>query len=96
MRFNRDFCLPEMVRVAEALGVETKRMSEVEAADAAVEKINALMKQIGHPMKFSEVGVPTDAIDRILMGTLTDLSTFGNPRPLSDPAPVLEMIKASL
>ena len=96
MRFNRDCCLPELARVAEALGVATKKTPEAEAADAAIEEITALMKRIGHPTKFSEVCAPTDPVEVILMGTLTDLSTFGNPRPLSDPAPVLEMIKASL
>ena len=96
MRFNRNFCLPELARVAEALGVATRKMSDAEAADAAIVEITALMKRIGHPTKFSQVGVPADAIEQVLMGTLTDLSTFGNPRPLSDPAPVLEMIKASL
>ena len=95
MRFNRDYCLPRMVLVAEALGVDTKRMSEVEAADAAINAISAFLKEIGNPTKYSEVGVPIEALQEILMGTLTDLSTYGNPRPLSDPTPVLEMIKAS-
>lgn len=94
MRFNRDYCLPQMVLVAEALGVDTKRMSEVEAADAAIDRVNALLKQVGNPTKFSQVNVPMD-MEQILMGTLTDLSMYGNPRPVTDPAPVVEMIKAS-
>ncbi len=94
MRFNRDCCLPQMVLVAEALGVDTKRMSEVEAADAAIDRVNALLKQVGNPTKFSQVNVPMD-MEQILMGTLTDLSMYGNPRPVTDPAPVVEMIKAS-
>ena len=95
MKFNRDYCLPRMVLVAEALGVDTKRMTDVEAADAAINRVSAFLKEIGNPTKFSEVGVPTDAMDQILMGTLTDLSMYGNPRPTSDPTPVIEMIKAS-
>jgi acyl-CoA reductase-like NAD-dependent aldehyde dehydrogenase/alcohol dehydrogenase class IV len=95
MRFNRDYCLPRMVLVAEALGVDTRRMSEVEAADAAIDTVSALLKQIGSPTKFSELKVPMDALQQILMGTLTDLSMYGNPRPTSDPTPVVDMIKGS-
>ncbi len=37
-----------------------------------------------------------EAVDQILMGTLTDLSMYGNPRPTSDPTPVVQMVKDSL
>ncbi len=96
MRFNRDYCMERMVLVADALGVDTKRMSPVEAADAAIDKVSAFLKEIGNPTKFSELGVPEAALDQILMGTLTDLSMYGNPRPTSDPTPVVQMVKDSL
>jgi aldehyde dehydrogenase (NAD+) len=95
MRFNRDYCLKELVPVAEALGVDVKRMSEVEAADAAADAVTDLMKRIGHPTKLSEVGVKEDALGQILMGTMSDLASSGNPRPLNDPKAVMEMIHAA-
>jgi aldehyde dehydrogenase (NAD+) len=96
MRFNRDYCLPQMVRVADALGVDTRRMSDVEAADAAIEAVTEMLKQCGIPTGFAQVGASAEALEQLLMGTLTDLAMYGNPRPASDPAPVLEMIQASL
>jgi len=95
MRFNRDFCLREMVRVAEALGVDIRGLPDVEAAEAAADAVTELMKRIGHPTRLSEVNVPQDAFEQLVMGTMTDGANYGNPRPVTDPSAVVAMIQAA-
>jgi aldehyde dehydrogenase (NAD+) len=96
MRYNRDYALEPLGEVAQALGVETGKLSQAAAADAAADAVAALMKRIGHPARFSEVGVPADMLDRILMGTMADGANYGNPRPLTDPQAVATYIQAAL
>ena len=43
-----------------------------------------------------ENGKDIAARHQMLVGTLTDLSMYGNPRPTSDPTPVVQMVKDSL
>lgn len=96
MRYNRDYALDQLVEVAQAMGVDTTKLSKVEAADAAADAIAAILKGIGHPTRYSEVGVTADMLERIIMGTISDGAYYGNPRPLSDPEALAQFIQAAL
>jgi len=96
MRYNRDYALDQFVEVAEALGVETSKLSKVEAADAAADAVTALMKRIGHPTRFSEVGVPADMLERIVAGTMSDGAAYGNPRPPTDPDALARYVQSTM
>lgn len=95
MRYNRDYALDQLVEVARALGVDTGKLSKVETADAAADAVEALMKRIGHPTRYSEVGVTADMLEHIIMGTMSDGAYYGNPRPLSDPQALARFIQAA-
>jgi aldehyde dehydrogenase (NAD+) len=94
MRFNRDFALNELVSVAQALGVEVAGMTPEAAADAAADAVAELLIRIGHPTRYSELGVTDEMFEQIIMGTMTDGANYGNPRPVSDPAAIGEFVKA--
>jgi len=96
MRYNRDYALDPLVEVAQALGVETGRLSKVEAANAAADAVAALLKRIGHPTCFSDVGVPSDMLGRIIAGTMADGASYGNPRPLTDSEAVAKYVQATM
>ena len=85
--------------MAQALGVNTHGMSDAEAADAAADAVEALMKRIGQPTRLSEL-VAGERImqhfEQIVVGTMSDPSTMFNPRPVIDPAAVAQFIQSTI
>ncbi len=99
MRFNRDFATAKLAEIAAAMGVNLHGLSEAQAADAAADAVEALMKAIGQPLRISDL-VPTDKIvaqfEQIVAGTMSDGSTMFNPRPVTDPAAVAAFIQSAI
>lgn len=99
MRFNRDHATARLGEVAVAMGVDTSGMSPTEAADAAANAVENLMKAIGQPLRLSEL-VPGDKLmasfEQIIAGTMSDGSTMYNPRPVNDPAAVAAFIQSAI
>jgi alcohol dehydrogenase class IV len=93
MRFNVDHATGQLAKVAEALGVDTRGMSERDAALSASDAIEGLMVKVGHPMKLREVGVPEDGLGLCAFHALADSSMLFNPRPASDPGEILAVYK---
>jgi alcohol dehydrogenase class IV len=93
MRFNVDHAPAKLALVAQAMGVDTRGMSEREAALAAADAVEALMKEVGHPLHFSEVGVPAEALGICAFHALGDSSIMFNARPVGDPNEVLQVFQ---
>jgi len=93
MRFNVDHATSKLAEVARALGVDTKGMAERDAALAAADAVEALMKKVGHPMGLRDVGVPEESLPTCAFHALADSATLFNPRPAGDPGEVLEVYK---
>lgn len=93
MRFNVDFATDKLALVAQALGVDTAGMEKRAAALSAADAIESLMKEVGHPMRLSEVGVPGDAFDIAACHAICDDVTPFNARPVMDPAEVSWLYK---
>ena len=72
---------------------------DAEAADAAADAVEALMKRIGQPTRLSEL-VPAERIrqnfEQIVVGTMSDPSTMFNPRPVIDPVAVAEFVQGTI
>ncbi|MEZ6058170.1 MAG: iron-containing alcohol dehydrogenase [Planctomycetaceae bacterium] len=56
MRFNLPYRLSQLSRVAELLGVDISELSEEEAADAAIHKVDEIRATIGVPTRIRELG----------------------------------------
>lgn len=99
VRFNRNHASKRLAEVAQAFGVNTHGMHDSEAADAAADAIEALMKRIGQPTRLSEL-IGTEQIaanfSQIIAGTMSDPSTMFNPRPVTDPAAVEDFIRSTI
>jgi alcohol dehydrogenase class IV len=93
MRFNVDHAAGKLALVAQTLGVETKGMKERDAALAAADAVEALMKKVGHPMRLRDVGVPEEGLGLCAFHALADSSILFNARPTGDPGEVLEIYK---
>ncbi|MBO9482080.1 lactaldehyde reductase [Salinisphaera sp. G21_0] len=75
---------PEKFRaIAEAMGGDTSRLNDVQAAGLAVSLIQKLSVQVGIPSGFAELGVGEDAIECWIETALNDPCYGGNPRAAS-------------
>lgn len=95
MRFNAEHCTGALVNVAQALGVDTHQLAPLEAALAAAEAVEGLMRRIGHPLRLRDVGVPEDAIFEAGAHAVADPACIFNPRPVTDPGQVAELFEAA-
>jgi alcohol dehydrogenase class IV len=93
MRFNTDHAADKLAMAGQALGVDTADMTDHDAALAAADAVEALMREIKHPMTLRELGVPEDALEADAMHALADTATLFNARPVSDPADVLGLLR---
>jgi aldehyde dehydrogenase (NAD+) len=91
MRFNVDYSTAKLAMVAQVLGVNTTGMKERDAALAAADAVEALMKKVGHPMKLSDVGVAKDNLAMCAFHAVGDSNIMFNPRPAADPAAILQI-----
>jgi acyl-CoA reductase-like NAD-dependent aldehyde dehydrogenase/alcohol dehydrogenase class IV len=93
MRFNAEYAAPKLAMAAQALGVDTTNMSDHDAALAAADAVEALMREIKHPMGLRELGIPEDALGTASLHALADTATLFNARPVTDPGEVLELLR---
>jgi alcohol dehydrogenase class IV len=84
MRYNVDHATDPLVHVAEAMRVNITGMSKRDAALAAADAVEDLMKKSGHPMGLHEVGVPGDGFDMWALHAINDMCAMFNGRPVTD------------
>jgi aldehyde dehydrogenase (NAD+) len=91
MRYNVDHAADKLAQVAQALGVNTTGMKERDAALAAADAVEALMKKVGHPMRLRDVGVPEENLAICAFHAIADTAVIFNGRPVNDPNEVLQI-----
>jgi alcohol dehydrogenase class IV len=95
MRFNHEHCTEALVGVAQALGVDVHQLAPKDAALAAAEAVEGLMRRIGHPTRLREVGVPEEAIFEAGAHAVADPACIFNPRQVTDPGQVAELFESA-
>jgi len=93
MRYNVDHSTEALVQVAIALGVKTAGLADRDAALAAADAIEALMKKVGHPTQLREVGIQEDTLDMAAFHAVCDTAAIFNGRPVNDPMDVAALYK---
>lgn len=83
MRFNAATHPERFVGVASALGVESSSLHPKEAAEAAIEIVQALSEKVGIPSGLRKVGVNSCDIGRFAENALNDVYITTNPRTVS-------------
>ena len=81
MEFNKDAVAGRLARVAEAMGVDTTGMNEVEAADAAIAAVRQLSEDVGIA-PVCDALVEED-LECLAMDAMADACFPGNPKPAS-------------
>lgn len=81
--FNRPNAVARFARIAQAMGVDTRGMSDEVASMEAINAIRALSKRVGIPAGFSQLGVTKEDIEGWLDKALADPCAPCNPRTAS-------------
>ncbi len=93
MRFNADFATEPLGKIAQALGVPVHDQDPAQAALAAADAVETLMKAVGHPMTLQEVGVPEEALYEAAVHAVADPACLFNARPVTDPGLVMSVFE---
>jgi alcohol dehydrogenase len=79
-RYNAKVC-PERLRdVAKAMGVNVEAMTAEQGADAALEAIQVLSKDVGIPAGLKDLGAKNEDISILADNALKDACGFTNPK----------------
>lgn len=81
--FNASVCGDKFRNVAEALGVDTSKMTVQEANAAAINAIKKLSADVGIPSGLKILGAKSDDFSMMAKNALLDVCTGGNPRTIT-------------
>jgi alcohol dehydrogenase len=84
MRFNAETHSGRYVDVARALGVRVEGLSAAAAAEAAIDRVEALARELDVPRGLREIGVVPADFDRFASNALRDAYIATNPRPVTE------------
>lgn len=84
MRFNREVSAEPLMLAAQALGVDTRGMPLLAAADAAIEAVEALQQLIGVPRRLRDTDLDRSLLARLAKGAMSDRGLYFNPRPATE------------
>lgn len=83
MAYNMPAALDKYVQIAKAMNVYRPEMTTEEAAQAAVDAVQALSVRVGIPQHLSELGIKAEELDRLATAAAADVCTPGNPREVN-------------
>ena len=95
MRFNAEASADRQALIAQAIGVDTAGMSDLDAALAAVDAVEGLRESLGLPSKLRDVVVPEEGLELIAAATLQDRALATNPLPVTDAGPIMTVLRNS-
>ncbi|PLR66283.1 iron-containing alcohol dehydrogenase [Bacillus sp. UMB0893] len=84
MKWNKTACLERFRDIAEALGVKADDLSDEEAADAAIEAMIRICRQVQIPQSLREFNIPESALSEMAQEAAKQTRLLrNNPRELS-------------
>jgi alcohol dehydrogenase class IV len=95
MEFNQDHVGDRQVWIAEAMGVDVRSLSVAEASEAGRTAILELVKDLEQPQRLRDVGVEPADFPAIAQDALEDIIVATNPRPISSPDEVIELLQSA-
>ena len=84
MTFNKDAATDQLRDIAGAFGVNVHALLPEEAAQAAIDQVAQLCKDIGIPSRLREVNVKSEMIPRLAEQAIEDQCHLTNPRPCTE------------
>lgn len=83
MEYNASASIDKYADIAKAMGVDTSKLSKLEAADAAVAAVKQLAVKVGIPEKLRDLNVKEESLEALALSAFNDVCTPGNPREVT-------------
>jgi len=93
MLYNLDVAAERYAMIAEAMGLNVRGKTTEEAARMAIEAIRELSKKVNVPQRLRDVGVPEDRLEECVPDAMSDGSIVYNPKFVTDPGDLLNILK---
>jgi alcohol dehydrogenase class IV len=93
MRFNLDATAPQLALAARAMGITSADPHT--AAEEAIQRVQALVGQLGLPQRLRAAGVAEADLPRLAQLALRSRAVQSNPRPVTDAAQVEAVLRAA-
>lgn len=95
MRFNKEFAKERLAWIAEILGLCDSKTDADIAADLAADSIQQLTEDLGLPFRLRDVGVEKSDFRALADDAIQDLIVATNPRPVTSPEVVIELLESA-
>lgn len=93
MLFNLDRCAGRYARVALAMGLDTRSMSDTAAGEAAAQAVWNFTGKMGVPQRLRDAGVPEGGLKAAADLCLSDGAIVYNPRPVDSADQILQLYR---
>jgi alcohol dehydrogenase class IV len=84
MEFNLPAASDRLALVAGAAGVHPRKLNIQQAAQAAVEAVRRLVKDLGCPARLRDVGVKESDLPMLAEAVIHEAPLMENPRPITE------------
>lgn len=95
IRFNADATAPQLLPVAEAMGVPVKRIDPTVVVEAMVQKIFHLISQMNLPHRLRDAGVAESDLPRLAQIAFQNRTVQNNPKPITEPAQIESLLRVA-
>ena len=95
LRYNLDATAPQQAELARAMGAAGVGENDMEAGQRGIEFIAKLREDCGLPSRLRDVGVPEADVPSLAEEAMESRAVKANPKPITDPAQVEEVLRAA-
>ncbi len=92
MEYNLPATLARQKRLAGAMGIDSRAMSDEEAGRAAIAEVRRIFRELELPARLRDVGVPREGFKHLVDNTMVDMVVVSNPRAVTE-ADVYELLE---
>ena len=93
MEFNRPASAGKQALLAQAAGLDTRGMSDEQAAEAVAAVVDEFILELGMPHRLRELEIPREDLPEIARLTLEDGPSRNNPVQVADPEELLPLLE---
>lgn len=83
LRFNLDATATEIAQAAEAMGITRGTQSDTVLAEAIVQRVDDLIRQMHLPQHLRDVGIPESDLPRLAQLAFESRTVQSNPKPIT-------------
>ncbi len=95
MRFNLEAVAPQLLPVAETMGIDVISGSPEAAVEAAIQRIYAMIEQMQLPQRLRDVGVLEKDLPHLAQVGMQSRAIHNNPRPITSAAQIEAILRAA-